>query len=398
VLNATDGPAHDLGHVVARANLEAVAGPLLEALAKLGELDSTYITVFDWDRREEEVRFLRSTGAIEIGSRQPVAEDLSSESVPGVTRHRVDPGDAPPPTAGARFLAPLTYVGVPILLAEHELYGMVRATIRRSSPVVVGGPVIMAMQLFARIIADHVTRARAAATERRAEVAEEQLRARARYLAQADHQLKTPLSVLIGTLRLLRDDWADLGDDKRERCLEMATRSAQTLSDEIDGLLVEAKAEVQSRELIPIQLDLVDLTRKISQAFNALSNDHQVRSEVEEGLTTWADPAVLDQVLGHLLDNAIKYSPAGGLIRVVGQKTAAGVEMAVIDQGVGLPEGIDIFEPFVRGDEMQVGILPGVGLGLHIVRNLVEATGGSVRAQANAGAGTTFTVTLPARE
>ena len=105
-------------------------------------------------------------------------------------------------------------------------------------------------------------------------------------------------------------------------------------------------------------------------------------------------PSALHQVLGHLLDNAVKYSPARGVIRVVGRATPDGAAIDVADEGPGLPSGVDVFEAFRRGDPQRAGAA-GIGLGLHIVRTLVEAMGGTVAAEANDAGGTTFTVSLP---
>jgi len=144
-----------------------------------------------------------------------------------------------------------------------------------------------------------------------------------------------------------------------------------------------------------VDVELLTLVQGVTKGLDAVSLDHRVRADIEPGLTTGADPAAVHRVLSHLLDNAVKYSPAGGDITVVGHRTAEGLAIMVVDEGVGLPEGIDIFEAFQRGDSTQVGDAPGIGLGLHIVRNLVEAMKGSVVAHSDAVAGTAFTVNLP---
>jgi two-component system phosphate regulon sensor histidine kinase PhoR len=211
----------------------------------------------------------------------------------------------------------------------------------------------------------------------------------------AEHQLKTPLTSLLGAVRILNDGWAELTQQDRALFLDMAMRSALDLADRVDGMLVEASADVHSRDLAPVDVDLAGFVEPITRAFDAVA-DGQVRAEVEEGLMAWADPIALHQVLGHLLDNAVKYSPTHGVISVLGRRRPGGVALAVVDEGVGLPAGVAVFKAFQRGGEGQAGAVPGIGLGLHIVRNLVDAMGGSVAAVANAEAGTTFTVGLPA--
>ena len=377
-------------------DLEELTRPLLEALATLGSLDSTYLIVFDWDQREQEVRFVHSAGeeSITKGSRLPLPDTVFKESLPGVTRSSAQMPETFPDAQAAKHLGLGTYVSVPVVLAKHELYGMLSGASRRAQPV--SERLVSAMEFFAQMIAEHVSRTQVAATEQRANLAEEELRARARFLAIAEHQLKTPLTAIQGAAEVLHARWADLGASTRDQFLDIIVRNARDLSTGFTGLLIEARADVRSRELIPVDVDLFRLVQTITRELDAVSTDHEVWAEIEQGLTTYADPTALSQVLGHLLDNAVKYSPASGVITVVGGKTADGVGVAVVDEGICLPDGVDIFEAFQRGDSTQMVATPGIGLGLHIVRNLVEAMGGSVTAQSDAETGTRFTVNLPA--
>lgn len=377
--------------------LEGLARPLMEALARIGRLDSTYLTVFDWTGRFQEVRYLHSSAKAEITdrSRLPLAATVSRQSLPGVTRSPAGMSQAHPDSEVAKLAGLATYVSVPIVLAGHELWGMVCGASRAPQPEV-SGRVITVMEQFAEIIAEHVSRERATAMERRAAAAEAELRSRGQFLAQAEHQLKTPLTVLRGTLELLQLRWERLSSVEREQWFGVMKRSAEALGADIDSLLAEAQADLRSRELVAAEVDVAALAATISQAYDALSDRHVVRSDVEGGLRAWVDPAALSQVLGHLLDNAVKFSPAGGLVRVTGRTITVWTEVSVVDQGSGLPPGMDIFEAFQRGVADPLAD-PGVGLGLHIVRRLVDASGGSVTARSNAGGGSTFTARLPAR-
>ncbi len=378
-------------------DLEGLTRPLLEALARIAGLESTYLTVFDWDRREQEVRFVHRAGdvGIEEGSRLPLHEDVSEESLPGVTRSPAQMPRTHPDSQAARRLGLRTYVSVPVVLAKHELYGMICGASRRAGAVT--EPVVSVMEFFAAIVADHITRERVAATEQRAAIAEEQLRARDRYLAVAEHHLKTPLTSLRGAAKLLRDGWKVLDDAQLEQFVDLVLRSSDDLSGLIDALLTEAGAEVLSRELVPVDLDLGEFVDAITRATDGLTTHHTVRSHIEAGLRLRADPTALHQVLGHLLDNAIKYSPRRTAVNVLASNSSNEVVITVVDEGVGLPEEIDVFEPFKRGDRDLVGATSGIGLGLHIVRNLVEAMGGTVTAETNPWRGSTFTVCLPHR-
>ncbi|TML62965.1 MAG: hypothetical protein E6G17_07275 [Actinobacteria bacterium] len=407
VLSSTDDagrvdPAGEFSQVVVRAvansgDLAALTRPLLEALAKLSGLESTYLAVFDWDRREQEVRVVHSVGKVQVreGIRLPLPAGISQETLPGVTRSPAQlVARAFPDSLVAQRLGLEAYVSVPVVVAQHQLFGMLCGA--SQAPRDVSETIVSVMEFFAQIIADHVTRADVAATQQRATVAEEKLSSRATFLVQAEHQLKTPLTVLEGASMTLLDRWRELPDHHRVQLLTMLVRNARDMARRVDELLVEARSDVQTRELVPTSVELAPLVKMLAEAFGSVSPSHEVVAEAPAGIFAWADPAPLYQVLGHLLDNATKYSPGGGTIRVRVTKTPQDAQIDVIDEGVGLPEGIDVFEPFLRGGSNEVTATPGIGLGLHIVRNLIVAMGGSVTARRNKTRGSTFTVRLPA--
>ena len=159
-------------------DLEGLTRPLLEALARIAGLESTYLTVFDWDGREQEVRFVHRAGGVEIeeGSRLPLPPEVSRESLPGVTRSPPQMPGTHPDSQAARQLGLRTYVSVPVVLARHQLFGMICGASRRAGAV--SEPVVSVMEFFAGIVADHITRERVAATEQLAATAEEQRLAR----------------------------------------------------------------------------------------------------------------------------------------------------------------------------------------------------------------------------
>lgn len=374
--------------------LEELTLPLLVALAEFAGLDCTYLSVFDWERGEQVVTLVHRAGGVEIekGSRLPIADGLPQEISLGGNRSAAKVPKAHPDGLAAKRLGLRTYVSVPVVVATHGLFGMICGASRRPQPV--SEPVVSVMESFARIIADHIVRTRIADAELRAERAEAELRARGLSLAVAEHALKTPLTSLLGAVRILDAGWPDLGDGERRQFLEMAVRNALDLSRRIEGLLVDAKVGAQRPDLAPVEIDIGEFVEPIVRAFDA-AGDHRIRTEVEEGLTARADPVALHEVLGNLLDNAIKYSQCPGVISVVAHRTPDGIVLAIVDEGMGLPSGVDVFEAFQRGDD-HAGVAPGIGLGLYVVRTLVEAMGGSVTAAANAERGATFTVRLPA--
>ncbi len=390
----------DLRQVVARAatmthDLEGLTRPLLEALAKLAGFESTYLTVFDWDRHTQEVRFVYSVeNQVSEGITISLPADLRPEAIAGVTRSPVGLTGTDPDSWVAHDLGLQTYVSVPVMAAKHKLYGRVCGASREARDV--PETVITVMEFFAKIIADHVTREEVAETEKRVVAAEEKLRSRARFLATAEHMLKTPLTAIEGLPQTLLAHWDVMPEGQRVEVLEAIVRNAEELHRQIDELLIEARADVQARELLKMPVEMGPLVKVISNAFSSLSDAHDVVADSPEGIMASADPAALYQVLGHLLDNAIKYSPGGGTITIRVALIAGDVHIVVIDEGVGVPEEGDIFEAFKRGAASEIGVAAGVGLGLHIVRNLVEAMGGTVEARRNPSSGSTFTVRLPA--
>lgn len=393
-------PSAEFGQVIVRAagngrDLEGLTRPLLEALAKLAALESTYLTTFDWERHIQFVRFVHSAGELQVeeGQTAPLPHGISPESIPGVTRSPAELSKQHPDSQVAKQLGLKTYISVPITIAKHRMFGMLCGASRETHPI--GENVVTVMEFFAQIIADHVTREQTAAMEQRALTAEERLRSRAAFLAEAEHQLKTPLTIIQGMSGTLLERWSAMPDEQRTELLTTVVKNARDLSRRIEDLLVEARADVQAREVTPIRLDLEPLVRVIAGAFNGLSPSHEVVAEVEEGTIAHADPTPLYQVLGHLLDNAIKYSPSGGTITLRVVPTAEDVRIEVVDEGMGLPVGVGIFEPFERGKPSEGSQPPGIGLGLHIVRSLVESMSGSVEARTNPDRGSTLTVHLP---
>jgi signal transduction histidine kinase len=173
-----------------------------------------------------------------------------------------------------------------------------------------------------------------------------------------------------------------------------ATRAAA----QVDELLDLARLQMGGPlELEREPLDLVELTRGVLGEHALASERHELRLEPEaaEVVGDWDEPR-LRRVIGNLVDNAIKYSPDGGLVEVRVSREGGEAVLAVRDQGVGIPaaEMERIFERFQRAANV-VGRIKGTGLGLASARHIVEAHQGTITVQSREGAGTTFTVRLP---
>ncbi|MDP9363767.1 MAG: ATP-binding protein [Chloroflexota bacterium] len=232
--------------------------------------------------------------------------------------------------------------------------------------------------------------------------AEAALRERDRFLEAAAHELRTPVTALKGTAELLvrqqrrgRLDEERLGDGLR-RMVEAGERLALL----VDDLLDISRLRTGRLTLRQEPVDLTALTRGVTEAFgDGLDGSHRLEVTASEGpLVVRGDRVRLAQVLNHLLDNAAKFSPDGGTIRVDVAADGAGVWLTVRDEGIGLAPGSAeaIFAPGHRAGSRRGADMPGLGLGLGICRGIVERHGGRIVAEsAGEGRGTTVRVWLP---
>jgi two-component system phosphate regulon sensor histidine kinase PhoR len=225
-------------------------------------------------------------------------------------------------------------------------------------------------------------------------------RLRQDFVANVSHELKTPLSVIKAHIETLVDGAVE-DAQHRGRFLEQIARQADRLHALILDLLSLARIESGS-ELYSFQ------NLSLESVINTCLERHQPRAEARHQtllLTTpdapavevWADEEALDQILENLLDNALKYTPEGGQIRIGWHVRDAQACIEVSDTGIGIPESDlpRIFERFYRVDKARSREMGGTGLGLSIVKHLAGAMHGTVRATSRVGEGTTFLVCLP---
>jgi signal transduction histidine kinase len=199
---------------------------------------------------------------------------------------------------------------------------------------------------------------------------------------------------------MLTSRWEGIPENDRRELIQTIARQARNLEHLVERLIVAAQLEAG---MVPsAAMRSVDAGAAIEQAaeqFRAMSKIHSIEVDVEEPLMAEADSKMLQEVLGHLLENAIKYSPAGGPIRVKGRRDGGRVVVSVEDEGVGLPsDASGIFEKFVQGEAVDTRTHDegGVGVGLFIVRTYMDRMRGSVRAERLRPTGARFEITLKA--
>ncbi|MBW3565446.1 MAG: PAS domain S-box protein [Acidobacteria bacterium] len=227
-------------------------------------------------------------------------------------------------------------------------------------------------------------------------------RAKDEFLATSSHELRTPLTSILGWSELLLS--GDLDAKTQLVAIESIRQSAQTQSRLIDDMLdvsrlLTGKLEL-TRELVEVAATLLLTIRTIMPAAEN-KNIRIIEESFAHGApSVYGDPTRLQQIFWNILSNAVKFTPQGGLIKVRFSSDGTDVEIAIKDTGAGIsPEFLPrVFESLSQGGGSSTRQYGGLGLGLSIVKQLVEMHGGTVRAESEGlGKGSTFTVTLPAR-
>ncbi|MCA1619473.1 MAG: HAMP domain-containing histidine kinase, partial [Acidobacteria bacterium] len=219
------------------------------------------------------------------------------------------------------------------------------------------------------------------------------------FLATVSHELRTPLTAILGWAHLLRA--GQLDQKSGAGALETIERNARAQSQLIDDLLdvsriITGKLRLDVRQVEPGSFiePAIEALRPAAEA-----KDVRIQKVMDTGVVSVAgDPARLQQVVWNLLSNAIKFTPKGGKVQVRLERINSHIEIAVSDTGIGIePEFLPhVFERFRQADQKTTRQHGGLGLGLAIVRHLVELHGGTVEADSTGeGQGTTFVVKLP---
>jgi two-component system phosphate regulon sensor histidine kinase PhoR len=221
---------------------------------------------------------------------------------------------------------------------------------------------------------------------------------RREFVANVSHELRTPLTAIRGFAETLRS--SEVSPEQRRQFLDVILRHADRLTALIEDLLELSRIEGGSGALAPEPVDVAALARELLQDLKPRLDAGRLRGEVraEPAPPALADRRALEQVLMNLLDNAIKYSEAGGRIQIAVSGSPTQIRIDVVDTGMGIPEAdrARIFERFYRVDKARSRDLGGTGLGLAIVKHLVQTMGGEVFVTSNEGQGSTFSVRLPA--
>ena len=222
---------------------------------------------------------------------------------------------------------------------------------------------------------------------------------RIEFVANVSHELRTPLTSIKGYAETLLQDIED-GLNPDPEFLKIILKNSNRLLALINDLLDLSAIESGADELHLADLDLREITDHVLTHLQAVSAKKETRVNAEYATDyVHADPKRVEQVLTNLIDNAVKYCPAGSVIRVIWSQEGAEVVLRVRDNGPGIAEKyLDrLFERFYRLDKGRSREMGGTGLGLSIVKHIMQRHNGSVNAESELGQGTTFVCRFPVK-
>jgi signal transduction histidine kinase len=217
------------------------------------------------------------------------------------------------------------------------------------------------------------------------------------FLATTSHELRTPITVVQGFASTLASRWDQLGDAERREAVQTIAERAGSLGRLVEQLLLGSRAGADQLPVSNGPFDLGAVLRAAAAAFRALSDKHAVVADIPDDLpAATGDTMATDIIVGQLLENAFKYSPAGGTVTVRARPAGPWLEMTVEDEGIGIADGDHerIFDRFYQGEAGDRRRFGGVGIGLFIVRRLAEAQHGQVLARSRPEGGTSMQLRL----
>jgi two-component system sensor histidine kinase KdpD len=251
------------------------------------------------------------------------------------------------------------------------------------------------LQMLGRTLALSLEREWLAEENRRNLTARESERLSRILLNTVSHELRTPLTAIKGSVTALMDASAGADPETRDILLSETLTATDRLNGIVENLLAMSRLESGVLRLKRSDVDVVDMTSVVADAFRRHGQDHPLTVRVEEELPPISvDLVLMVQVLANLVGNAVNHTPPGTPIELAAAQSEREIHLTVADSGPGVSseELPRLFDPFFRGKRALGG---GVGLGLSICRGIVEAHGGKISASINERGGITVLVALP---
>jgi len=229
--------------------------------------------------------------------------------------------------------------------------------------------------------------------------AETTVRRQREFVADASHELRTPLTSILANLELLEEGLDEAGDEDELAATRSALRSSKRMSRLVGDLLILARADA-GRRGEPVECDLSRIASEAFEEVEPVAEEHEMRADLDPGVTVMGDPDELHRMVLNLLENAIRHTPDGTSVELGLHRNGERMLLEVADDGPGLPAGAEskLFGRFVRGTgpaDSQGRNGDGTGLGLAIVKAVAIAHGGEASAGPSEAGGARFAVTLP---
>lgn len=218
------------------------------------------------------------------------------------------------------------------------------------------------------------------------------------FIGFVSHELRSPLTVIIGAVNTALSEGERLSQEEKQQLLQDAAWEAESLSNILGNLLELSRAQADRLRLYTEPLSIDSVVQNVVERIRLRSSAHRFLIDLPKRLPqVYADQLRLERILYNLLENAIKYSPQGGDIRVFAKSEEGHLVVGVSDQGIGIShhDQMKLFEPFQQLGTPRLDEAKGVGLGLLVCLRLVEAHGGRIWVESQPGQGSSFFFTVP---
>lgn len=220
--------------------------------------------------------------------------------------------------------------------------------------------------------------------------------AQARFVSDASHELRTPISVIQGYANLL-NRWGKDNPAARQEAIDAIVQESDSMARLVEQLLFLVRGDNDTQVVHLEQVDLTLVADEVARETQLLDTGREISAQLEPMVLVWADPRLVKQAYRILVDNAVKYTPEGGHIRLSLCQEGGTARLAVTDDGPGVPreELGKLFQRFYRADQSRNRQTGGTGLGLSIAYWIAQRHGGWIEVTSRPGVGSRFTLVLP---
>jgi len=291
---------------------------------------------------------------------------------------------------------PRCTLAAPIMVGSKKFGVLILETI--NGPMVFSESDLPFLQTISDLIALAIDRDRLAAQADAVREERQVEHMRSEVLATLSHELRMPLTAIQGYSSALLMDEVDWSKEKRQNFLRMIEEESENMQSMLEDILDSSLIDVDQLIIEQQPVRLHHLARDIAAEIQHRTDSHRVIVDFPEKFPILeVDPRWIKQVFRNILDNAVKYSPQGGLVFIRGEERVSDVVVMIADQGIGISSEdlIPLFERYFRVRSVANLHIPGTGLGLPIARAIVEAHGGKIWVESKLGEGTTIYFSLP---